>query len=255
LKARELKKMERGGQKRKRTSDKQERKNKKRDKKRARACLEPAPTAPDNQMPSPPPTQADAAKQFRDVAVFIDLAGGLPAGKFTHVFVDGNNMFYLTDKLRHFTLRGKTKTTEQVLSSVARYFAELVRLDVEIVFDAACSIPSGRNSDDPNSALPLVHLDNGSSFLISSARPTYPTSDAKLVAWARAHPLEAAQTLVVTSDRALAGELSTLGVSVAKPGTWLSCVVQIATGGNPETQIDWKGWLNAWIDKVAGSDE
>jgi len=230
LKLRELRKLE-NGQKRKRHSDKHDKKHRKRGR-----C-----DKNDNEGDSTFNQPGVVAGKPN----FYDLANGFPVGKFTHLFVDGNNMFYLTDKLRKFTMRGKKRITEQVLSSVARFFAELFRLNVEIVYDAACSIPYGSD------AAPLVHLDNGSTFTISSARPSYLTSDAKFVAWARAHPAEAPTTLVITSDRALTVELQSLGVSVSKPGMWLTCVAQ--TVGVP-TENDWKGWLNAWIDKVIVED-
>jgi len=240
LKNRELKKVEKG-QKRKRGSDKHESKKRcRRGRCRSR-----------NNSDDVVPTVDQSGSNTSQVVVpptpnnFFDLSAGFPVGKFTHLFVDGNNMFYLTDKLRHFTLRGKTKITEQVLSSVACFFGGLVRLNVEIVYDAACSIPA--NSESRDSA-PLVHLDNGSTFLVSSARPSFVTSDAKFVAWARAHPQDAPNTLVITSDRALSAELQTLGVSVTKPGMWLSCVAQTAAGNT--TENDWRAWLNAWIDKV-----
>jgi len=247
LKNREIKKLQKG-QKRKRGADKHE--TKKRCKKGR--CNRDN-NSEDVAVPSFEQPSVAIASNTSQVVVppnnFFDLAAGFPVGKFTHLFVDGNNMFYLTDKLRHFTLRGKTRITERVLSSVARLFAELVRLNVEIVFDAACSIPENSESTD---STPLVHLDNGSSFVISSARPSFSTSDAKFLAWARAHPQDAPKTLVITSDRALSAELQTLGVSVAKPGMWLTCVAQTAAG-NP-SENDWRAWLNAWIDKVGDQD-
>jgi len=256
------------GQKRKRHSDKDKNKHdKKKDRKGPKRCKNGHRRNQDlaefnvGESPFGQPSVATNTSQdivIQDVSVlpstattnFVDLSGGFPQGRFTHLFVDGNNMFYLTDKLRQFTLRGKTKMSEKVLSSVARYFAELVRLNVEIVFDAASSIP--RSADTSVDATPVVHLDNGSSFCISSARPTYQTSDAKFVAWARAHPTDAPNTLVITSDRALCAELQSLGVSTTKPGMWLTCVAQTAAGA--PTENDWRAWLNAWIDKVLAEE-
>jgi len=244
LKHRELKKLERGA-KRTRCSEKDDKHARKRHRAEKKEKKEKKPRDPQDPQIAPAlSAETDMMKHYRDVAkdAFIELNDTIPSDKFTHLFVDGNNMFYLTNKLREFTLHGNTKTTEKILTSVARFFSELVRLNTEVIFDAASSISAEENAG-------IIPLDNGSTFLVSSARPTFPTSDAKLVAWARANPDLVPRTLVVTSDRALAGELHGLGVSVVRPGTWLSFVAKTVSGSTGP-DVDWKAWLDAWIDKV-----
>jgi len=226
----------------------------------------------------------EASKHFRAVAenaflhdLSVRIQSGVPSEQFTHVFVDGNNMLYLTDKLRRFTLGRKVDTTQKVLISVARRFAELVKIQAEIIFDSASasSLRTGNSSVPESSAVPNegtpssgILLDNGSTFLVSSARPSFNTTDDKLVAWCRERLSNAPATsssstapsaensfrvLVVTSDRALAGELFSLGVSVVKPGVWLACLANMAAGSSDN--VDWKAWLDAWIDQVMSKDE
>jgi len=186
---------------------------------------------------------AESAQDFLALAnqAFIDLTGVTLTDKFTHLFVDGNNMLYLTNKLRSYTLQRKIHISQKLLAAVARQFSVLNRFVTELVFDSISRSDSSAG---------LEHFENGSTFLVTSAHPEFPTSDAKFVAWARAHPEAAPRTLVVTSDRALAGELFTLGVSVVKPGTWLTCLVKSASPPSEGNSVDWKEWLDAFIDRV-----
>jgi len=184
---------------------------------------------------------SDPSQQFLALAnqAFISLTNDALPGKFTHLFVDGNNMLYLTNKLRQFTLHRKINVSQQILASVTRHFSTLYKFNTELVFDSMNST-AGLSAESE-------HLENGSTFRVTSAHPEFPTSDAKFVAWARANPEIAPLTLVVTSDRALAGELFTLGVSVTKPGVWLACLA--AASASDGNSLDWKEWVDAWIDR------
>lgn len=191
-----------------------------------------------------------ASQDFLALAnqAFIQLPDGSLPGNFKSLFVDGNNMLYLTNRLRAFTLQRKVNISQKILASVTRLFSTLYHFNTELVFDSL-------NSASGFSAEP-EHLENGSSLCISSAHPEYPTSDAKFLAWARANPELAPFALVVTSDRALAGELHTLGVSVVKPGVWLAYLAKAASGAdaNPEKSMDWKEWFDAWIERRLGDE-
>jgi len=100
-----------------------------------------------------------------------------------------------------------------------------------------------------------VAFSNGTFFMVSCARPQFATTDDKLISWARLNssssllgtatsstttttttttvPVELPiapsvvfsepnqSVLVVSSDRALAGELSSLGVALMKPMAWI----------------------------------
>jgi len=225
LKHRELKKLKRGL---KRKHDKDEPKQRKERCGEKRKKVRSVKTTAEGQP----------ASEFRAFAnqAFIELTANALPGKFTHLFVDGNNMLYITNKLRNFTLHRKVNVSQKILASVSRQFATLHLFNTELVFDSMNS-GAGISAD-------IQQLENGSSFRVTSAHPEFSTSDAKLVAWARAHPELAPNTLVVTSDRALAGELFTLGVSIVKPGVWLACLA--ASEGNA---VAWKEWLDSWIEK------
>jgi len=226
-KDRELKKLNKHGVKRKHDKEPKQRKQKCGEKRKKADSCEPS-SAEISPLPS---------KDFLALAnqAFIALTVDALPGKFTHLFVDGNNMLYLTNKLREFTLHRKINISQKILASVTRHFSTLHLFNTELVFDSMNSTAG--------LAAEIEHLENGSSFCVTSAHPDFTTSDAKFVAWARAHPEIAPRTLVVTSDRALAGELFTLGVSVVKPGEWLACLA--SSNGSS----DWKEWFDAWIAK------
>jgi len=186
------------------------------------------------------PTALAQAQNYRDISqnAFLDFAKVYPWPQhLTRVFVDGNNMFYITGKLRELTLHHKTYLSEKVLSSVAEAFARMVKIRMEVVFDHATSTSA-------------IQLDNGSDFSVSTAHPAFPTSDAKFIDWATKNPNLAPQAVVITSDRALTGELSSLGVSVIKPGVWLHCVAATLTG---ETSVHYQQWLDAWTEKIVNA--
>jgi len=232
-KHREIKKLKKHGVKRKHDNEHKQRKQRCGEKRKKDRSCEPS-SAEISPLPS---------TDFLALAnqAFVGLAVDALPGKFTHLFVDGNNMLYLTNKLREFTLQRKINVSQKILASVTRHFSTLHLFNTELVFDSMNSTAG---------LTEIEHLENGSSFCVTSAHPEFTTSDAKFVAWARAHPDLAPNTLVVTSDRALAGELFSLGVSVVKPGVWLACLAASSSNAGIEGQsLDWKEWLDAWIER------
>jgi len=150
----------------------------------------------------------------------------------THLFVDGNNMFYLTSGLRFLSLKRSTRETEKVLAEITESFSKALLLETVLIFD---------HSKFQSSKI----LENGSKMIIKSAKPNFQTSDAALINWAKNNPDIAPRTLVVTSDRALTGELSLSGVKVTKCGTWMNFVKHTLTGQSG----DYSSWVNSWVDK------
>jgi hypothetical protein len=138
--------------------------------------------------------------------------------------------------------------------------------------------------DYPVIGVPLV-FPNGTVVSVSSARPEFATTDDKLIAWARANFQQSASTtttttstttttatttstnasasttnaspslvvpnssiLVVSSDRALAGELCSLGVPMMKPVAWILFFVSLfSEGESKETAI---AWFDNWVSGV-----
>jgi len=124
---------------------------------------------------------------------------------------------------------------------------------------------------------------NGTFASVSSARPEFATTDDKLIAWARSNakqPVPVATTtttstttstettttnssnvvstatapivvpnssiLVISSDRALAGELSSLGVPLMKPGTWI-CMFSSLFSTSELSKESAIAWFDNWV--------
>jgi len=127
---------------------------------------------------------------------------------------------------------------------------------------------------------------NGTFASVSCARPEFATTDDKLIAWARSNakqPVPVATTtttstttstettttnssnvvsssnapivvanssiLVVSSDRALAGELSSLGVPLMKPGTWI-CMFSSLFSTSELSKDSAIAWFDNWLTGV-----
>jgi len=178
--------------------------------------------------------------------------------EFSQVFLDGNNMLFVTNALRHNTLSGKRAKAEQMLATAALTFGQLVGINTEIVYDST-SLP--RVSTESVETVPLNSVtlppvgqkgvfQSGNSFMVSSAHPQFATTDDKLISWARfnlssagssstsASPNPNCGVLVVTSDRALAGELGSLGITLMKPKTWFSLFCSLVNNHNNNSNIN-----------------
>jgi len=197
---------------------------------------------------------------------------------FSKIVIDGNNMMFITDGLRKNTLHGKRKQSEKLLSLAALAFSQLVGVTTEVIFDAThlpkkrddsildgAPVPSVEKSsvpaftteiakiakEFPVIGVPITFTD-GTFVLVSSARPEFATTDDKLISWARANKQELtlsgprnSDVVVVSSDRALAGELYSLGVTLIKPGNWIGLFASLL---GFEEQSSQKGALFKWFD-------
>jgi hypothetical protein len=196
---------------------------------------------------------------------------------FSKIVIDGNNMMFITDGLRKNTLHGKRKLSEKLLSIAALAFSQLVGVTTEVIFDAT-RLPKKMDAGNPDetplhpvekSSVPTftteiakiakdfpvvgvpINFTDGTSVIVSSARPEFATTDDKLISWARANKQELSPGLrnsdiiVVSSDRALAGELYSLGVTLIKPGNWIGLFASLL---GFEEQPSQKGALFKWFD-------
>jgi len=168
-----------------------------------------------------------------------DVVEKIRSKKFAKIILDGNNMMFITDGLRKNTLCHKRVLSEKFLSIAALAFSKHFGVNTEIVFDTTLLPSSGAFT----AGLPLVGQmtvvpGSGNTFEISSARPLFKTTDDRLISFARtnlsvvataplssAGPNPNAEIIVVSSDRALAGELSSLGMFLMKPMVWVSLFV------------------------------
>ena len=109
------------------------------------------------------------------------------------VYLDGNNMMFVVDSLRRWCLNRQSHKTERALADLASAWNEKMHIpNVELIFDST------------------RQLQQVGSVIVSSARPTYPTTDQKLIEMARdiKNQEKNKRTIIVTSDRALAASVS-----------------------------------------------
>jgi len=173
-------------------------------------------------------------KKFRAIGntaiIEIPINEPWPA-QFERLFVDGNNLMFLTNGIRSLTLRKKFRETERAITSVVESFAECVKIDAVVMFDGT---PTEKTKD----------FQNGSKVQVTSARPAFPTTDEAFIFWAKSNQNIVRNTLTVTSDRALAGQLSIAGMSITKPSSWFKFVVTVLTK-DPNT--DYRQWIDSRI--------
>jgi len=240
--------------KEKRKREKRERKVGKKAERRGRKDKKQAKTS---QNVYPAGQTHDLSTDFRALALQAypaDCEENLRAKNYTQIFLDGNNMLFVKKVLRDLTLSPRRAQAEKILATAALSFAQLLGTSVEIIFDST-NLPRGDENSPLNfdGTLPPVGsrvvLPSGTSFLLSSAQPHFSTSDDKLISWARFNrssegnskldgesvlgttngPNPNIKVLVVSSDRALAGELNSLGVAMMTPKKWFSFFEKLLT--------------------------
>jgi len=128
-----------------------------------------------------------------------------PKDTYSVLYIDGNNMLFLTNVLRHNTLRRKKKRSETIISNAVEEFSKLFHFDLVVVI-----------YDNTNQVYEKI-LENGTKFSVISAIPNYPSSDDALVIFNENQSSEVRnKSLVVTSDRGLSQRLSNIGTHVTK---------------------------------------
>jgi len=173
-------------------------------------------------------------KKFRGIGntahIDIPLDEPWPA-RFERIFIDGNNLMFLTNGLRKLTLHKKFRETEKAITSIVESFAGCVKITAILMFDGT---PTQITNNFPN----------GSVVTITSARPAFQTTDQALVCWGKSNPNCVGNSIVVTSDRALTGELKTTGMSICKPSSWLKFVVRLSS---MDQDMDYREWIDSKI--------
>jgi len=136
----------------------------------------------------------------------------------------------------------------------------------------------------PVVGVPLPFSD-GTSVLVSAAQPEFATTDDKLISWARSNRNTSSQAtttttdpdattnsstnmdvvaadmsdnsrvIVVTSDRALAGELFSLGVALIEPCQWIALFASLVEKEPPKEKQLVLEWLDKWCLSVLPSSE
>jgi len=149
------------------------------------------------------------------------------------LYVDGNNMLYLTSSLRNATLRGNKVKAEHALEEATNAFVVGMAGTIShgiLIFDHT-STHSVRTYPDLN----------GVDLIICSARPDFPTSDDALIQWCKDDSNIGIDSVFVTSDRALAIQLKELGGIIVKPRQFL-VLAQAISGDKQE--------FEAWIEHL-----
>jgi hypothetical protein len=139
----------------------------------------------------------------------------------TSVFLDGNNMLYVTGAIRRAALvRREVHLAENMLTELAVKFTEAVGS----ALSKCVLIYDNPNSQRKSQGTGLVE--------VRSARPTFSTSDDQLVAWAKTLKQDGVvskpeNALFVTSDRGLSQRLHAEGVTIMKPKEWFTFVASV----------------------------
>lgn len=130
-------------------------------------------------------------KEVQGAYIPLNQGGDWP-NNIEQVYLDGNNMMFVVDSLRRLCLNRAGKKTERALAEIAAAWNDQLRIpNVELIFDAT------------------NQLDRVGSVLVSSAQPRFATTDDMLLDIARRpeNRERNKQTIVVTSDRALAAQV------------------------------------------------
>jgi hypothetical protein len=154
-----------------------------------------------------------------------------PKGAYSVLYIDGNNMMFLTEVLRNNTLGRRRKRSEMIIYSAVEEFAKMNYFDLVVVI-----------FDNTKQVFERV-LESGTKFAVMSARPQYETSDDALVVFNEKQSEDVRKrSLVVTSDRGLTIRLTDLSVHVTKCKNFLNAIqkeMNRITGG-----------LNEWLTDI-----
>jgi hypothetical protein len=134
------------------------------------------------------------------------------------LYVDGNNMMFMTQLLRQLTLNGTRHMTEIALCEIARLLQVKLGIPfVQVVFDKST------HQLEQSYAVSRCH----ESFMISSSRPTFATADDELVQIAsQVKQSDGTFSLFVTSDRELRQRLMQENGKIIGPKKFLQFVFE-----------------------------
>jgi len=144
------------------------------------------------------------------------------------VFLDGNNMLYVTGPIRSLVLGRSCGKAEEALTKIARAFGEVMGVKCTLIFD--------------DTATSIVE----EGFVVCSARPGFTTSDDALVHFQVNGTSSAGSSLYVTSDRGLDERLQAAGGLIYKPKQWFYLAAKVL-GGNVQTNQELDMWIAEFI--------
>jgi len=177
-------------------------------------------------------------KKFRSIAKTHENITNIQPNEpwpaqYQRIFIDGNNLMFMSGGLRKLTLQHKKRETEQTITGIVDSFAEVIKITAILMFDGT---PTNFTKNYPN----------GSVLTVTSAKPEFPTTDQALISWGKSNTNCVGNTIVVTSDRALTGELISMGISMCKPSSWLKFVMRLFT---TDENLDFRNWIDGRIGK------
>jgi hypothetical protein len=149
----------------------------------------------------------------------------------THLFVDGNNILYMTKTLRDNTLKRKLNRAQDIIVAATEFFAARTNglKDVYVIFD------------NISTTYEKV-LENGTNLFVKSARPDFSTTDDMLVDWSHQNKDTSPHSMHISSDRALCGRLNMEGAKVMKPKAFFTLTLKLT---NQENET-----VDSWFSKV-----
>ena len=161
----------------------------------------------------------------------------------SRLYLDGNNMMFVTGGLRSLTLKHSRGKAESLLAAAAESF---ITEQAGKISNAVLIFDNTRTDTTKTVA--------GTTFRICSARPHTPTSDEVLIAWAKEAQAkgESSQMVFVTSDRALREQLKEAGGILMKPKHFLYLTYHLAAHNNsgadlPVSESDLDAWLGSLL--------
>jgi len=169
-------------------------------------------------------------REQRNNAVYVAETSTWPENV-THLFVDGNNILYMTKTLRDNTLKKKLYRAQELIVAATEYFASRMNglTDVYVIFDNISTTYEKT-------------LENGTNLFIRSARPNFSTTDDMLVNWSEQNNNISPNSLHITSDRALCGRLHTAGAKVMKPKAFFNLTLKLTNQENES--------VDSWFSKL-----
>jgi len=146
-----------------------------------------------------------------------------------HLYLDGNNMMYVTAPIRSLCLSRSTGKAERALSFIAKAFSSAIGVKCTLIFDDT------------------KHPSSSEDFTVRSARPSFKTSDDALVydLQNKKEPISQGCSLYVTSDRELGERLTQAGGVIYKPKEWFYLAAEILSG-----KVKSREELDAWIAEL-----
>jgi len=169
-------------------------------------------------------------REQRNNAVYVDDTSTWPENV-THLFIDGNNILYMTKTLRDNTLKRKLYRAQELIVAATEFFASRMTglKDVYVIFDNISTTYEKT-------------LENGTNLFIRSARPNFSTTDDMLVNWSEQNKTISPNSLHITSDRALCGRLNIEGSKVMKPKAFFNLTLKLTNQENEN--------VDSWFSKL-----